>query len=102
VYGPRDERLSKLFRAVQKGRFPLFGRGEGRRHMIYVTDLAQAFLCACVAPSAANQEMIVAGPRAVPLRDLLETLAQAANRRRFGPRLPLRPMLALAALTEDV
>jgi nucleoside-diphosphate-sugar epimerase len=40
VYGPRDERLLKLFRSVQKGRFPLFGRGDGRRHMIYVTDLA--------------------------------------------------------------
>ncbi len=44
VYGPRDERLLKLFRSVQKGRFPLFGPGEGRRHMIYVTDLVDAFL----------------------------------------------------------
>src|SRR5690606_3752821 len=31
VYGPRDERLLKMFRAAAKGRFPLFGRGEGRR-----------------------------------------------------------------------
>jgi len=102
VYGPRDERLSKLFHAVNKGRFPLFGRGEGRRHMVYVTDLAQAFLCACVVSSAANQEMIIAGPHAVSLRDLLETLARVANRRRFGPRLPLGPMLALAGATEDI
>ncbi len=55
VYGPRDERLLKLFRSVAKGRFPLFGPGEGRRHMIYVTDLADAFLRACTAPSAVNQ-----------------------------------------------
>jgi nucleoside-diphosphate-sugar epimerase len=102
VYGPRDERLLKLFRAVSKGRFPLFGKGEGRRHMIYVTDLADAFLRACTTPSAANRELIVAGPRAVPLRDLLQTLATAANRRAFGPQLPLKPMLALAAVVEDV
>jgi nucleoside-diphosphate-sugar epimerase len=102
VYGPRDERLLKLFRSVAKGRFPLFGAGEGRRHMIYVTDLVEAFLRACTAPSAANQELIVAGPEAVPLCDLLETLARVANRRAFGPRLPLKPMLALAALVEDV
>lgn len=101
VYGPRDERLSKLFRSVEKGRFPLFGRGEGRRHMIYVTDLADAFLRACTAPSAANQELIVAGPKAVPLREMLHTIARAANRPGFGPRLPLKPMLALAALVED-
>jgi nucleoside-diphosphate-sugar epimerase len=102
VYGPRDERLSKLFRSVAKGRFPLFGRGEGRRHMIYVTDLAEAFLRACTAPSAANQELIVAGPKAVPLREMLQTIARAANRPAFGPRLPLTPMLALAALVEDM
>lgn len=102
VYGPRDKRLLKLFRSVEKGRFPLFGRGEGRRHMVYVSDLADAFLRACTTPAAANQEMIVAGPEAVPLRDLLQTLASLANRRSAGPRLPLRPMLALAAITEDV
>ena len=102
VYGPRDERLRKLFRSVAKGRFPLFGRGEGRRHMIYVTDLADAFLRACTLASAANQELIVAGPRAVPLHELLDTLAHAANRRAFGPQLPLKPMLALAAVVEDV
>jgi nucleoside-diphosphate-sugar epimerase len=101
VYGPRDERLRKLFRSVARGRFPLFGAGAGRRHMIYVTDLADAFVRACSVPAAANQELIVAGPRATRLREMLETLARAANRRRFGPRLPLRPMLAVAALVED-
>jgi hypothetical protein len=33
---------------------------------------------------------------------MLRTLAQLVNRRSCGPRLPLRPMLRLAALTEDV
>jgi nucleoside-diphosphate-sugar epimerase len=102
VYGPRDERLLKLFRSTAKGRFPLFGAGDGRRHMVYVTDLAEAFLRACTLPEAANQEMIVAGPEAVPLRDMLQTLATLSNRRRYGPRLPLGPMLGLAAVTEDV
>jgi nucleoside-diphosphate-sugar epimerase len=102
VYGPGDERLLKLFRSAAKGRFPLFGNGNGRRHMVYVSDLADAFLRACTRPEAANQEMIVAGPEAVPLREMLGTLAKLANRRSCGPRLPLRPMLGLAALTEDL
>jgi nucleoside-diphosphate-sugar epimerase len=102
VYGPRDQRLQKLFRSTARGRFPLFGRGDGRRHMVYVTDLADAFLRACVRPEAANQEMIIAGPEAVPLRVMLQTLATLSNRRSSGPRLPLTPMLGLAAVTEDV
>jgi nucleoside-diphosphate-sugar epimerase len=33
---------------------------------------------------------------------MLQTIAAAANRSVFGPRLPLRPMLALAAVVEDM
>jgi nucleoside-diphosphate-sugar epimerase len=101
VYGPRDDRLLKLFRSAAKGRFPLFGPGEGRRHMVYVTDVAEAFLLGCTVPSAANQDMIIAGPQAVPLRELLNVLATVVQRKSCGPRLPLRPMLLLAAIVED-
>jgi nucleoside-diphosphate-sugar epimerase len=101
VYGPRDDRLLKLFRAAAKGRFPLFGAGNGRRHMVYVTDVADAFVLACTVPEAANQEMIIAGPEAVPLRVMLEVLAGVVQRKSCGPRLPLTPMLILAAIVED-
>lgn len=101
VYGPRDDRLLKLFKAAAKGRFPLFGPGKGRRHMVYVTDVADAFLLACSAPTAANQDMIIAGPEAVALRDLLDTLASVIQRNSCGPRLPIAPMLLLAAVVED-
>jgi nucleoside-diphosphate-sugar epimerase len=101
VYGPGDDRLLKLFRSASKGRFPLFGPGEGRRHMVYVTDVVDAFLLACTTRAAANQEMIIAGPQAVRLRDLLDVLAGVVQRRRCGPRLPLLPMLLLAAAVED-
>lgn len=102
VYGPGDRRLAKLFRNAARGRFPLFGPGRGRRHMVYVADLADAFLRACTRHDAASREMIVAGPEAVPLREILQTLADLSNRSSHGPRLPLRPMLLLAGITEDV
>lgn len=101
VYGPGDDRLLKLFRSAAKGRFPLFGPGEGRRHMVYVSDVADAFLLACTTQNAANHDMIVAGPSAVKLRDLLDMLAGVVERKRCGPRLPLLPMLLLAAVVED-
>lgn len=102
VYGPRDERLLKLFKSAAKGRFPLFGAGAGRRHMIYVTDLADAFLRACVEPLAAFEELIIAGPKAVPLKEMLEELALVVGRPQCGPTLPLGPMLAISALVEDL
>ena len=33
IYGPGDQRLAKLYKNAARGRFPLFGSGEGRRHM---------------------------------------------------------------------
>lgn len=102
VYGPHDRRLIKMFKAASRGRFPQFGSGSGRRHMVYVGDVADAALRACVLPAAGGQEMIIAGPQAMPLREILNRLARLVNRSSCGPRLPLWPMLALAAATEDV
>jgi dihydroflavonol-4-reductase len=102
VYGPRDQRLLKLFRGVQRGRFPLFGAGTGRRHMVYVDDVVSAFFRACERNEVLGQAPIVAGPRPCTLRELIGQVQEATGSRRYGIRLPLAPMLAAAAVVEDV
>jgi nucleoside-diphosphate-sugar epimerase len=101
VYGPRDQRLLKLFKGVSRGRFPLFGSGKGRRHMVYVDDVVSAFFKACERDAALGQGLIVAGPRPCTLRELLDEITRATGSKRYGIRLPLAPMLALAAVVED-
>jgi nucleoside-diphosphate-sugar epimerase len=101
VYGPRDQRLLKLFKGVSRGRFPLFGPGEGRRHMVYVDDVVSAFFKACDREEAVGEGLIIAGPRACTLRELLDEITRATGSKRYGLRLPLAPMLALAAVVED-
>ncbi len=102
VYGPRDQRLLKLFKGVSAGRFPFFGGGEGRRHMIYVDDVVSAFFRACERDRALGKSFILAGPRACTLRDLVAEVQAATGSRRYGMRLPLQPMLGVAAVVEDV
>jgi nucleoside-diphosphate-sugar epimerase len=102
VYGPRDQRLLKLFGGVSRGRFPLFGSGAGRRHMIYVDDVVSAFFLACDRSEALGEALILAGPRACTLRELIELVRRETGVSRFGVQLPLAPMLALAAVVEDV
>jgi nucleoside-diphosphate-sugar epimerase len=102
VYGPRDQRLLKLFKGVARGRFPLFGSGKGRRHMVYVDDVVSAFFKACERDEALGEGLIVAGPSACTLRELLAEIAHATGSKRYGVRLPLAPMLGLAAAVEDV
>jgi len=102
VYGPRDQRLLKMFRGVSRGRFPLFGAGSGRRHMVYVDDVVSAFFKACDRPEAVGEGLIVAGPDSCTLRELIDEVTAATGSARYGIRLPLAPMLALAAVVEDV
>jgi nucleoside-diphosphate-sugar epimerase len=102
VYGPRDQRLLKLFKGVSRGRFPLFGSGEGRRHMVYVDDVVSAFFKAGERDEALGEGLIIAGPRACTLRELLAEITRATGSKRYGVRLPLAPMLGLAAMVEDV
>lgn len=102
VYGPRDQRLKKLFNGIAAGKFPLFGRGGGRRHMVYVSDVVSAFEQACHIDAAVGATMIIAGPEICTLRNLIDRIASAYGVRRFGFRLPLWPMLALAAVVEDL
>jgi nucleoside-diphosphate-sugar epimerase len=101
VYGPRDQRLLKLFKGVNRGRFPLFGPGKGRRHMVYVDDVVSAFFKACERDQAVGEGLIVAGPEACTLRELIDEVTRATGNRRYGFRLPLAPMLGLAAVVED-
>lgn len=102
VYGPRDHRLLKLFKGVNRGRFPLFGAGRGRRHMVYVDDVVSAFFKACGRAEARGEGLIIAGPSACTLRELLDEITGATGSKRYGFRLPLSPMLSLAAAVEDV
>ncbi|MDF3052027.1 MAG: NAD-dependent epimerase/dehydratase [Geminicoccaceae bacterium] len=102
VYGPRDQRLLKMFKGVSRGRFPLFGGGEGRRHMVYVDDVVSAFFKACERDEAVGKGLIVAGPRPCTLRELLDRVASVTGSKRYGFRLPLAPMLGLAAVVEDI
>jgi nucleoside-diphosphate-sugar epimerase len=102
VYGPRDQRLLKLFKGVSAGRFPLFGAGEGRRHMIYVDDVVSGFFRACERDRALGDAFILAGPQPCTLRELIAEVQRATGSARYGYRLPLRPMLALAGAVEDV
>ena len=102
VYGPRDQRLLKLFKGVSAGRFPFFGSGEGRRHMIYVDDVVSGFFRSCESDRALGESFILAGPKACTLRDLVAEVQAATGSRRYGIRLPLKPMLAVAGVVEDV
>lgn len=97
VYGPGDRRLAKLFRMVQRGRFFYVGTGHGRRHMIYIDDLLDGMIAAQQSDSAIGEVFLLAGPTPIPLRGLVEHVADALGVSRPRVRVPYQPVWLLAA-----
>jgi dihydroflavonol-4-reductase len=99
VYGPHCPRTLKLFKTIKKGRFFFVGDGSTLRHPIYVDDMVAAFEVTAVHEQAPGQVFIIAGPRAVTLRELVEQIAQTLGVSSPGMRIPkwliLPPVLLL-------
>jgi nucleoside-diphosphate-sugar epimerase len=70
--------------------------------MVYIDDVVAAFEKALVSDRAVGKAMIIAGPEVCTLRELIDTIQDVSKSDSFGYRLPLKPMLWLAGLVEDL
>lgn len=100
VYGPGCPRTLKLARAVRKGRFFYVGDGSNQRHPIYIEDMIVGFDLAANHPDAPGRVFIIAGPRAVTIRELIETIADALEVDRPRLRMPRLAVWLGALFTE--
>jgi dihydroflavonol-4-reductase len=103
VYGPGCPRTEKLIRALRKGRFFFVGNGSNRRHPLYIDEMVDAFERAAEAADSEEPACyIVAGPRAVSLRELVNTFAEAADARRPSLSIPRPAAVGIGHLAELV
>jgi len=98
VYGPGCPRTLKLFRSVAKGTFFYVGNGANLRHPIYIEDMLAGFELAATHSAAVGEDFIMAGPKAVTIRELIEMIAELLGRRPPRLRLP-RTVTWIGALT---
>jgi dihydroflavonol-4-reductase len=102
IYGPGDERTLKMFRMIAHRRFFFVGPGKALVHFIDVRDLAVAFTLAMQKPDLNGEVYIVAGPRALPLVELVDIIARELGVPPLRLHLPIRPMQMLGSLCEAV
>lgn len=102
IYGPRETRLLKLFRAIARGRYAVVGSGKAFYHPVYVDDLVEGLLLALERPEAVGEAFIVAGPRYVSQDELAAAIAKASGGSVLPFHVPAAPLRLLAALVEAV
>lgn len=102
TYGPGDRRLLKLFKGVEKGLFPIIGKGENLHHLIYVDDLIDGFLLCAEKEAALGQVFILAGKEPITTNEMIFTIARVLGKSKRILRLPMLPFMMLAVLMELV
>jgi len=101
VYGPGDEHVLGMFRAIQRGIFFYVGHGRNHCHPTYIDDAVDGML-ACLLQGRTGQAYQIAGPRSVSFRELAETIAIELGVR--PPRLSVPRFITIsgAAVLEAV
>ena len=100
VYGPRDRRLVKLFRAIKAGKFAMIGSGKNHHHLVFIDDMLQGFRLAAERDEAIGGVFVIAGAESVPLTAMVDEISSQLD---AGPpklKIPLFPVYLAGALTE--
>jgi len=77
-YGPHQPpRQTTFFKMVRAGRFPVFGRGDQQRSMVYVDNLVDGVILAELTPTAPGLGWWIADARPYTVTEIVETVGRA-------------------------
>lgn len=102
IYGPGDLRFLKLFKAIHRRAFRMFGSGEVPYHFTYLDDLVDGVVLCGREPAAVGEIFIIAGDDYVSLNELVRLVAKVVGAPAPRGHLPLWPLLASARICEAV
>jgi nucleoside-diphosphate-sugar epimerase len=97
VYGPRDLHKLKMFRAIQKDRFPTIRGGKSLLHPTYVSDVSHGLNLMIGCQEAYGKVFNIAGPATVTVKELVMTVSRCLKMRGAPMNVPL-PIAWSAAL----
>ncbi len=102
LMGPEDVRMLKLFRMIQKGKFIKIGPCSAYFQPAYIDDVVTGFITCLGNEKAVGQVFIIGGEEYVSLEELFHIIAEELGVAPPRMRIPLAPVLFLAALCEAV
>ena len=100
IYGPRDLRFLKLFRAIRGRRFVMLGSGRVIYQMIYIDDLIDGILRCGKEEKALGNVYILTGDQPATLNELVRVIAAVLGVPSPRLRFPVTPVYLAAFLCE--
>ena len=102
IYGPRETRFLKLFRAIARGRYAIVGTGLTFYHPVYIDDLVSGFLLALDRPEAVGESFLICGPSYVTQGELAALVARHTGGSVLPFKIPARPIQWAGDLVEAI
>ncbi len=102
IYGQGCPRTAKLRRMLAKRRFIMIGRGDNKRHPMYIKDMLTAFRLSMEQDRARGELMIIGGDRIVTTRELVHTFSSVLNLPNPLLTLPYSLGVVIATVTETL
>jgi nucleoside-diphosphate-sugar epimerase len=90
-YGPHQPpRQTTFFRMVRTGRFPVFGKGDQMRSMVFVDNLVQGVVRAELVETAPGRAWWIADARPYSVSEIVDTVGRALAAEGFDVRASTR------------
>jgi nucleoside-diphosphate-sugar epimerase len=103
VYGRGCPLMARLLGSLKRGQFFYVGSGDNLRHPLHISDAVEGLILAAAAPSElSGRTFNMAGPRFMPLRELVDTCARSMGVDPPRWRLPRELVLGLGHTAEMV
>lgn len=102
TYGPGDQRLLKLFKAVTSRFFFMIGRGQNLHQLIYIDDLVDGFLKAADNDNALGEVFLLVGKEPITTNEMVRMIATSVSAAPPRIRLPFFPFWLAAIILETV
>jgi nucleoside-diphosphate-sugar epimerase len=100
IYGPRDLRFLKLFKAIQRRRFVMLGSGQVIYQMVYIDDLVDGILLCGTRAEALGKVYILTGAEPVTLNQIVRSIAAALDVPPPRLRFPVTPVYVAGLMCE--
>jgi nucleoside-diphosphate-sugar epimerase len=100
IYGPRDLRFLKLFRAIKRKQFIMLGSGQVTYHMIYIDDLIDGILLCGTKETSIGGVYILAGEVPATLNQIAQVIADVVVVRPPKVHFPVAPVYLAGFLCE--
>lgn len=102
IYGPGDKRFLKLFKAINKKRFIMIGKGNVFYHMIYIDDLVQGIWLAGHKAEALGEVFNIAGEEYTTITELVNLIADVLDKPRPRFRIPYTPVYIASEICDKL